>query len=225
MYQTATQLLDVKTRRLVPMCFASEHYLRVCEAEFRKVLSYGADGVLYVECLHHGPALLCFDSAHGHRQAASVYAYDRELIRRFREMMRGDQQEYLFAGEACYDWQFEEYHLSYGRIRAFDDVPLSRYLAPDTPLMMAVTGFDDRNALNYCLLHRYVVSYEPYNFKGSLDDFPLTIAYGRQMDALRTDLREWLWDGEYRGQDGAVVTADGGESFRSLLHVSQQPPE
>lgn len=212
-YQTATQLLDVNTKRLIPMCFSSEAYLRVCEEEFRKVLSYGADGMLFDECLHHGPALLCFDPAHDHRAGAPVYANDRELIRRFRGMLGQDQQAYLFAGEACYDWEFEEYHLSYGRIRALDDLPLSRYLAPDTPLMMAVTGFDDRNALNHCLLHRYVVSYEPYNFKGSLDDFPLTMTYGTQVDALRTELREWVWDGEYMSQDGASVTADRHQPF------------
>jgi hypothetical protein len=78
-YQTATQLLDVNTKRLIPMCFLSEGYLRVCDEEFRKVRTYGADGILYDECLHHGPALLCFDLAHGHRPGAPVYANDREL--------------------------------------------------------------------------------------------------------------------------------------------------
>jgi len=30
------------------------------------------------------------------------------------------------------------------------------------------------------------MSYEPYNFKGRLTDVPLTVAYGRQMDSLRS---------------------------------------
>jgi hypothetical protein len=75
--------------------------------------------------------------------------------------------------------------------------------------MTAITGFDDRNMLNQCLLYRYVISYEPYNFKGRLEDFPLTLAYGKQVDALRTELRECLWDGEYRDKVGAAVTEDG----------------
>ena len=33
-YQTATQLLDINTKRLIPMCFLSEEYLRVCDEEF-----------------------------------------------------------------------------------------------------------------------------------------------------------------------------------------------
>ena len=71
--------------------------------------------------------------------------------------------------------------------------------------MTAVTGFNDRNMINQCLLYRYIISYEPYNFKGRLDDYPLTMAYGRQMDALRSELRDYFWDGEFRdevGRDG-----------------------
>jgi hypothetical protein len=129
-----------------------EEYLHVCDEEFRKVLPYGADGMLSDECLHHEPALLCFDSAHRHRPGALVYANDRGLIRRFRGTLDRDQRDYLFAGEACYDWEFYEFHLSYGLSGPLDDIPWSRYFAPDTPLMMAVTGFEDRNALNHCLL-------------------------------------------------------------------------
>ena len=66
--------------------------------------------------------------------------------------------------------------------------------------MTAVTGFNDRNMINQCLLYRYIISYEPYNFKGRLDDYPLTMAYGKQMDALRTELREYFWDGEFRAR-------------------------
>jgi hypothetical protein len=82
-------------------------------------------------------------------------------------------------------------------------------MLPDAPLMTAVTGFDDRNMINQCLMYRYIISYEPYNFKGRLDDYPLTMAYGKQMDALRTELREYFWDGEFRHEVGASVTADG----------------
>ena len=35
------------------------------------------------------------------------------------------------------------------------------------------------------LLYRYVIQYEPYYYKGHLSDFPLTLAYGKKIDALR----------------------------------------
>ena len=81
-----------------------------------------------------------------------------------------------------------------------------RFLRPDALLMTAVTGFDGRNMINQCLLYRYIISYGLYKFKGRLIDMPLTIAYGQKMDGMRTELRHWLWDGEFRDTIGARVT-------------------
>jgi len=209
-YQTATQLLDINTKRLIPMCFLSEEYLRVCDEEFRKTVDLGAAGILFDECLHHSPALLCFDPSHGHRTAAPVYANDRRLIQGFDRISRPANPDFLFAGEACYDWEMEAYHLSYHRSESKEHIPLSRYMLPDGLFMTAVTGFDDRNMVNQCLLYRYIISYEPYNFKGMPEDYPLTLAYGKQMDALRTELREYFWDGEFRDTVGATVLARPG---------------
>jgi hypothetical protein len=114
--------------------------------------------------------------------------------------------DFLYAGEACYDWQFQTYHLSYHRSEDKNYVPLIRYMLPDALLMTAVTGFNDRSMINQCLLYRFIISYEPYNFKGRLDDYPLTMAYGKQMDALRRELRDYFWDGEFCDKVGAAVT-------------------
>ena len=208
-YQTATQLLDINTKRLIPMCFLGEDYLKLCDHEFSKTVELGADGILFDECLHHSPALLCFDPSHGHRPGAPVYANDRKLIWNFHRVSDPVKPDFLFAGEACYDWELEAYHLSYHRSESKSHIPLSRYMLPFAPLMTAVTGFNDRSMINQCLMYRYIISYEPYNFKGHLDDYPLTMAYGKQMDALRAELRDYLWDGEFRHEVGATVTADG----------------
>jgi hypothetical protein len=221
-YQTATQLLDINTKRLIPMCFLSEDYLRVCEMEFQKTLDLGADGILFDECLHHSPALLCFDTHHGHRVGAPVYANDNELIRRFNRLSQHEKPDFLYAGEACYDWEFETYQLSYHRSHSKKHIPLSRYMLPQAQLMTAVTGFDDRNMINQCLLYRYIISYEPYNFKGRLHDYPLTVAYGRQMDALRTELRAFFWDGEFRDKVGAIVTRKGRSHHPYAVYFNHQ---
>jgi sugar phosphate isomerase/epimerase len=205
-YQTVTQLLDINTKRLVPMCFAADGWAEVCRQEFEKILSSGADGMLNDECFHHVPALACFDPSHGHRYGQPVYAHDVDFVRRLKEMSGRRREDFLYAGEACTDWQLSEYHVSYHRSESTTHVPLMRFLRPDALLMTAVTGFDDRNMINQCLLYRYIISYEPYNFKGRLTDMPLTIAYGQQMDALRTELRDWLWDGEFQDTIGAWVT-------------------
>jgi len=75
-------------------------------------------------------------------------------------------------------------------------------------MVVAVTGFDDREMLNLILMDRYIMEYEPYNFKGYLEDFPLTLAYGKKIDALRRKYREYLWDATFRDTLGANVTSN-----------------
>jgi hypothetical protein len=221
-YQTATQLLDINTKRLVPMCFLSDDYLRVCNEEFAKTLALGADGILFDECMHHGPALLCFDGSHGHRSGAPVYANDCRLIENFRGLTDATRPDFLFAGEGCYDWEMAVYHLAYHRSESKEHIPLARYLFPAGLYMTAVTGFTDRNMVNQCLLYRYIISYEPFNFKGRLEDFPVTLAYGKQMDALRRELREYFWDGEFRHEAGVQVSTEGKPHHPYAVYISRQ---
>ena len=195
-YQTLAQFLDINTKRLVPMCFGSEKYMQVCEREFMKLVDLGAAGMLFDECQHHSPARMCFDESHGHKTPWPVYTNDRAFIDRLRNL-EGTPSDFLMAGEACYDWEMEAYELMYYRTESKTHIPLNRYLWPHQQYMTAVTGFNDRNMLNQCLMHRFVISYEPYNFKGCLTEYPDTMAYGQKVDALRTEYRKWFWDGEY----------------------------
>src|SRR5215472_10630996 len=86
-------------------------------------------------------------------------------------------RDFVFAGEGQQDWLMQYYPVSYFRI-SDSSTPVERYIDPQAPLMVAVTGFDDREKLNLTLLDRYIISYEPYNFKGHVTDFPLTLEYG-----------------------------------------------
>ncbi len=207
-YMTLSQLTNVSTRRFVPMCFGSDTYLEICKREFQKCLDLNPDGILYDECQHHSPTLCCFDTSHGHRYGASTYTWDERLIQEFRKMA-GDR-EFIIAGEDLYDFQFNYYDLAYGRTWGTYHRPMSRYLRPNCHFMTAITGFNERGLVNQCLMNRYVISYEPYCFKGMLSDFPATVTYGEKMNRLRTDLREYFWDGEFTGQlNGGVSLVDG----------------
>lgn len=212
-YMTLSQVTDVNTRRLIPMCFNSEKYLELCNKEFKKCVDLGADGILFDECLHHSPTLCCFDTSHGHRYGEMTYRGDEKLIDGFRKILAG--KEFLIAGEAVYDFQHDYYDISYGRTWGRDHKPVSRLMRPHGEIMTAVIGFNDRSMINQCLLNRYIISYEPYNFKGMPSDFPDTIAYGKKMDALRTDLRAYFWDGEFCDKIGGTVLLENGERLDS----------
>jgi len=207
-YQTPTQYADINTRRLVPMCMCSEEWREIAANEFKKGIELGAAGMLYDECFHHGNAQYCFDARHGHHVPVHVYAGDALLEREFREIARELNPNYLFSGEACHDLQFRHYSIAYMRIEG-DHIPLPRYVAPDAGIMVAVTGLNDRHVINQALLFRYILSYEPRNFKGRLGEMPRTMEYGRKVDALRKHYKAYLWDAEFRHTVGAEVTADG----------------
>lgn len=208
-YTTPTQLSSINTHRFAVMCMNSSRWREVCLREFQKSIDLGAAGILYDEVQHHGGAYYCFAADHGHHVPAYIYAGDALLGAEFRKAAAKSGRDFLFAGEDPYDLELRHYSLSYFRIRP-DHVPLHRYIDPFAPMMVAVNGFDDREMINACLLFRYIMSYEPYHFfNGRLDDFPLTIEYGRKVDGLRTRYKGYLWNAEFRDTVGAKVTVDG----------------
>ena len=212
-YMSLSQLANVSTRRLIPMCYGSEGYRDICKEHFLSCLDLGADGILIDENETHYPTIACFDTSHGHRYGESSYKWDETLIQEFRKLTGG--KEFMIAGEASYDFQHNYYDLSYGRTWGQDHRAYTRMLRPNSNIMTAVVGFEDRSMINQCLLNRYIISYEPYNFKGRLSDFPKTVAYGNKMDKLRTDFREYFWDGEFMNRIGASVCDENGREITS----------
>ena len=82
--------------------------------------------------------------------------------------------------------------------------PICQYIdSRDSFMLAGVSGFDDREMLNLCLLDRYLIEYEPYYYKGHITDFPLTLAYGKKIDALRRKYKAYLWDGTFRDTEVA----------------------
>jgi hypothetical protein len=63
-------------------------------------------------------------------------------------------------------------------------------------------------------MYRYIVSYEPMNFKGRLGNYPMTVEYGKKMQELRLELREYLWDGQFMDTCGAEVRRANGNRHR-----------
>jgi hypothetical protein len=204
-YDTPTQISGINARHGVGMCPANPLWRKRALKEFRKSVELGASGILFDECQWH-MSPYCFSRTHGHGVPGAVFSGDVPLIDEFRTIV--DPEGFLFAGESPYDVELQTYDLSYFRI-AFGFVPFARYISPYAPMSVAVTGRDDRQMINACLLYRFSMSYEPRNFHGQLDEMPVTIAYGRAVDDLRRRYREWIWDAEFRDTVGASVMADG----------------
>ncbi len=216
-YYTPAELAGIGTHRRASLDFLDPAYCAIARQQFQKVLSLGSAGWLWDEVCHHDGAVYTWSPNHGHPVPGYNFAGDMPLDRRLWVAAKKSNPQFLFAGEAPGDWLLQYFPCSYFRIGA-DSVPVCRYLDPQAPLMVAVTGFDDRDMLNLILMDRYIISYEPFNFKGYLDDFPLTLAYGKKIDALRRKYHDYLWDATFRDTLGATVTATG--SYRYSVFVT-----
>lgn len=219
-YYTPVQLAGINNHRRYVMDFLDPAYRKIAVGQFEKLLSLGSSGWLYDEVCHHGPVKYSFAQGHGYTPPGFIYAGDMPMGKDLREAadsISGDN--FLFAGEGPQDWLTQYYPFTYTRINA-SSTPVQRYIAPHSPIMVAVTGFDDRDMLNLCLLDRYIIEYEPYNFKGHITDFPMTLAYGKKIDALRTRYEDYLWNATFRDTMGATVTANG--DFKYSVFVTPE---
>jgi hypothetical protein len=207
-YYTPMELANIGLHRRAVMDFLDPTYRDIATREFKKILALGSAGWLWDEVCDHDGVFYNWAPNHGYTPPGYVYAGDMPLDRQLWATANQVNTNFLFSGEAPQDWLMQYFPCSYFRIYGWS-VPVCRYIDPQAPLMVGVWGFDDREILNLILMDRYIISYEPYNFKGHLTDFPLTLAYGGKIDALRRKYKEYLWDATFRDTLGASVTADG----------------
>lgn len=207
-YYTPTQLAGLNTHHRAVMDFCDPQYREVFNKEFEKILALGASGYLWDELCHHANAEYSWAQDHGYTPPGFIYHGDLLLCKELRETADKVNPDFVLAGEGPEDWLMQYFPISYFRI-GNDSKPVCRYIDSKIPLMCAVTGWDDREMLNLILMDRYIISYEPFQFKGYLEDFPLTLAYGKKIDDLRRKYKDYLWDADFRDTLGADVTADG----------------
>ncbi|ANH82739.1 hypothetical protein A8C56_18730 [Niabella ginsenosidivorans] len=217
-YYTPTQLAGINNHRRAIMDFNAPGYQEAITREFKKVLDLNPSGWLFDENCHHGPALYNF-FPNGYKGPGYIYGGDMPLASKLNAMAFKRNPDFLFAGEGQMDWLLQNYQCSYFRM-GLASTAVDRYIDSETPLVVAVTGIDDREKLNLILMDRYIISYEPYNFKGHVTDFPLTLAYGKKIDALRKKYKEWVWNAEFRDVLGATVGADGAHRYSVFVTAS-----
>jgi hypothetical protein len=207
---TPTQLAGINNRRRAVLDFADPACRDLAAKEFQKVLALGAEGWLWDELCHHGPALYNFAEGHGYVPPGYIYGGDLPLSAQICAAADKVNPDIIFAGEGQQDWLMQYFPVSETGVSG---TPICQYLDSHCLMLAGVSGFDDREKLNQILLYRYAIQYEPYYYKGHLSDFPLTMAYGKKIDALRQKYQAYLWDGDYRDTMGASVSANGSHRY------------
>jgi hypothetical protein len=216
-YVTPTQLAGINNRRRAVMDFLDPAYRNIAAKEFHKVLALGAAGWLWDEVCHHGPVLYNFASGHGYVAPGYIFAGDLPLSAQLRADADRVNPDFVFSGEGQQDWLMQYFPVAETGVSA---TPICQYVDSNCLLLAGVSGFDDREKLNQILLYRYVIQYEPFLYKGHLRDFPLTLAYGKKIDALRRKFKAYLWDGEYRETLGAHVTGNGPHRYSVFVSAN-----
>ncbi len=214
-YQDITQLMNGgcatggSRRKGYAMCQCSKDYQAIATREFMKIVDLEPSGILYDElCMEY---LFCYDESHGHRYGASLLEGHVELAESWKKITKEKGLDFWFAGEGPNDRQSEIYTINYLRSWDRNSNPSYFYAMPDIRCATCLTGFDDREMVNQCITFGYVINYEPYNFKGTTADIPMTVEYGKKANELRMSLREYLWDGEFCYRVGARVTMKEGD--------------
>ena len=210
-YFTPPELAGISHRPWAVMDTCDPAYRALAVKEFDKVLALGAAGVLQDQVCDPG-AMYSFTADHDHPVPGYLPHGQMLMGEAFNKAAFQVDPHFLFAGEGPEDWLLQYYPLMYIRVGP-GSVPVTRYVFPHEPIMIAVTGFNDRETINQALLDRYIISYEPYYFKGRLEDFPRTMAYGRKVDALRRRYKAYLWNATFRDNLGASVKANGWQSY------------
>ena len=211
-YDTPAHLAGQNIRPYAWMCMNSNEWQDVTMGQIEASLELNPSGVLFDESQVHGwNGLCCFDPTHDHRMGAYNFGGDAAFERRAIEVLDRSGEQLLMSGEGCYDQQLRHYGLSYHRTLP-GHIPVLRYIDPFFPMMNWAWGYDDRENLNFSLLYRYMISYEPHNFRGHLQDVPDTLAYGKKIDALRKRYVGLLWDATFRDTLGADVKV-GAEAY------------
>lgn len=194
-------------RRCSVMDVVSPAYREIALREFEKILALGPAGWFHGSVGSHS-VLYSFAKDHGYTEPGYQYAGDLPLFRSLQAASETSGSEFLFAGDAPQDWLTQYYPVSRVSLNPAQ-APIARYLDAHAPLLVSVTGSNARETLNLILLYRCIISYKPSNFGGHLNEFPLTLAYGQKIDALRHRYKQYLWDAEFQGNVGASVDADG----------------
>ncbi len=196
-YDRPAMIMGANTHRLAIMCMNDKRWRDVCLKEVKKFIELGASGLLFDETTNHNGNEYCFDETHGHPVPAAEYAGDVQFAKEMRALAREmGKPDFLLAGEALPALYRPHYDLSY--FRFFGNTMADyRYVDSRYPMVCVARGLEDRSPINFCLLFRCLISYEPLQFKGRIGEFPKLLEYGHQIDALRKRYMDRLWEVEF----------------------------
>ena len=210
-YQTVGQHLGMTIHGGAQLCHLSAPYRKLCIRELDKIMSLDVDGIMYDEYVF---LTNCFSEDHGHRPGESCWNGGMDLSKEFYEHSF-KQQEFLLCGEGVTDYLSQYFQCSYIRSASPIIEPVLPFINQELRYATCLTGFDNRGMVNQCLAFKYIINYEPFNFKGRMSEAPMTGEYGNKVLEFRMGLKDYLWLGLFSDTIGAeCVCSEEPNGFR-----------
>ncbi len=187
------------------LCPLDDRLHESLEQEYSKhpeILS--ADGMICNDNNHRDKSFFCFNPNHGHPVPAFADKGTFELDKHFSELVRQNGNNFATLGYGYYDTQTTFYN-AYFINNAARDQSLHRYLNPTTPMIATTDVRTARQDMNLCLKNRYNICYDLQFYNNQLKTYPQIMSYGKQIEKLRNQYKEFIWDGTFNDVLGATV--------------------
>ncbi len=208
-YDRPAMISGMNSHRLAIMCMNDGRWRKACLEQVRTIISLGASGLLFDETFSHCACECCFDRSHGHAVPAYSFIGDIKLAEEMRKLcVDMGKEDFLLAGEALPALYRPYYALSYFRFMG-NDMPDYRLTDQEYPMLCTAKALEDRSPINFCLMYRCLISYEPHHFKGRIGDFPKLLDYGSKVDDLRKKYVDRIWNVQLI-PDNELVPKQGG---------------
>lgn len=195
---------------MVAMCPSTPEWQEKMIESADRILSYGADGVLY-DIGGMGP-VFCHDSRHPHANPSLAFATKRQNYRALRENIKRQNPEAIIAMEHNVDIYGESMDLaqSGGSARpgkhAYPE--LYRYTFPELMVTNREAAEDERNYrdnIHFSLLYGLRFDMTIFRCQGELDDIPNYRDYLTKVTRMQLDYKDLLLNGRFVDNEGFTL--------------------
>jgi hypothetical protein len=166
-----------------------------------------ADGIIIDDNNHRGKTFFCFNPNHGHKVPEFLDAGTLKLDKYFANMARQYKPDFALLGYGFYDAQSAFYN-GYFINPSNQGQSMHRYLDKNIPIVATVDVKTARKDMNVCLKNRYTICYDLRFYSNDLKTYPQIVQYGKQIEALRKQYSEFIWEGNFSDVIGATVSGN-----------------
>jgi hypothetical protein len=192
---------------MVVMCPSTPEWQETLLQATDRIMSYGADGVLY-DIGGHRPSF-CYDTTHPHERPSLAFATKSQNFRGLRENIKRHSPEAMVAMEHNVDIYGQHMDLAHSggasRIGKHSYPELYRYTFPEIMVTNRESGQDERDHrdhVHFGLLYGLRYDMTIFRCQGELDDIPSYKAYLAKVNAMRLAHKDLLLNGRFVDNEG-----------------------